>query len=219
MNSGLIPGSSIGILAIDPQNPSTVYAGAYGGPVFKSMDGGQNWVRLSISAYALAIDAQNPTTIYAGTDGGVFKSTNGGASWVSSGLIERVLALGIDPQTSNTVYAGTAGGGVFAITFAPLVTDLRFDRTSVVADASFSVNISGSNLTPQTFFDVRFTAPGSSAANVSLNWQRGLTASHSISAGTAPGTWTINGVRAHHDEADHMGNFVPVNATITVSLN
>jgi hypothetical protein len=100
---------------------------------------------------------------------------------------------------------------------AQVVTNLRFDRTSVVAGASYSVNVSGSNLTPQTFFDVRFTAPGSNGSDVVLNWQRGVAAGHDVSVGTGAGTWTINGVRAHQIEADHSGNFVPVNATITVS--
>ena len=100
---------------------------------------------------------------------------------------------------------------------ALVVTELRFDRTSVVAGGSFSVNVSGSNLTPQTFFDVRFTSPESNVSNIVLNWQRGVAASHGVPAGTASGAWTINGVRAHEIETDHTGSFFPVSGTITVS--
>ena len=100
---------------------------------------------------------------------------------------------------------------------AQVVTDLRLDRTSVGAGSSYAVNISGSNLTSQTFFDIRFTAPGSNASDVVLNWQSGLAASHDVPAGTAAGSWTINGVRAHEIESDHTGNFIPVTVTITVS--
>jgi galactose oxidase-like protein len=100
---------------------------------------------------------------------------------------------------------------------AQVVADLRFDRTSVVTGSSYSVNVSGSNLTPQTFFDVRFTAPGSNASDVILNWQRGVAASHEVPVGIAAGTWTINGVRAHVVETDHTGIFFPVSATIRVS--
>ena len=100
---------------------------------------------------------------------------------------------------------------------ALVVTDLQFDRTNVIAGSSYSVNVSGSNLTPQTFFDVRFTTPESNASDVVLNWQRGLAASHAVPVGTASGTWTINGVRAHQIETDHTGSFIPVSATITVS--
>lgn len=67
------------------------------------------------SITALAIDPVTPTTLYAGTyDRGVFKSTDGGASWSATGLTNiLVTALAIDPQTPGTVYAGTEGGGAF----------------------------------------------------------------------------------------------------------
>ena len=98
-----------------------------------------------------------------------------------------------------------------------VVTGLQFDRLNVAAGSSYSVNLSGSNLTPQTFFDVRFTRPGSTESAVVLNWQRGLAASHAVAAGTTSGSWTINGVRPHQIETDHTGSFIPVSATITIS--
>jgi hypothetical protein len=105
-----------------------------------------------------------------------------------------------------------------AVLFPPLiVTDLQFDRTSVVAGLPYSVNVYGSNLTSQTFFDVRFTNPGSNESAVVLNWQRGFAASHEVPADITSGGWTITGVRAHEIETDHTGNFFPVSATITVS--
>ena len=100
---------------------------------------------------------------------------------------------------------------------AQTVTDLRFDRTNAIAGSSYSLNISGSNLTLETFFDIRLTSPGSTAFAVVLNWQKGFAARHDVPVGNAAGNWTINGVRAHQIEADHTGNFVPVSATITVS--
>src|SRR5437870_6352389 len=67
--------------------------------------------------HALAIDPQTSSTLYAGTSGGgVFQSTDGGASWraINTGLtIPYINALAIDPQTPTTLYAGTYGGGVF----------------------------------------------------------------------------------------------------------
>jgi hypothetical protein len=100
---------------------------------------------------------------------------------------------------------------------ASIVTDLQFDRTNAVVGSSYSANVSGSNLTPETFFDVRFISPGSSEFAVASNWQRGTAASHDIPAGITLGTWTINGVRAHQIETDHTGSFIPISATITVS--
>jgi hypothetical protein len=98
-----------------------------------------------------------------------------------------------------------------------IVTDLQFDRMNAGAGSSYSVNVSGSALASQMFFDVRFSSPGSNESVVALNWQKGLAARHDIPAGTASGVWTINGVRAHQIETDHTGNFSPVSATITVS--
>ena len=114
-------GGIIRALAIDPQTPTTLYAGTWDG-VFKSTDGAATWSEFNAGlthtdVYALAIDPQTPTTLYAGTwGGGVFKSTNGGAHWsaLNAGLTNTyVRALAIDPQTPSTLYAGTEGGGVF----------------------------------------------------------------------------------------------------------
>ena len=99
----------------------------------------------------------------------------------------------------------------------PVVTELRFDRTTVAVGESVTADFAGSNMTPETFFDVRFTAPGSTFSDVGFNWQQGPTSSHLVPAGIASGVWTINGVRAHRFEDDHTGNFLPVSATIMVS--
>ena len=53
------------------------------------------------------------TTVLAATDGGVFKSTDGGSSWhaINAGLPNaRVSALAIDPVAPATFYAGTSSG-------------------------------------------------------------------------------------------------------------
>lgn len=120
-------GGTIRSLAIDPKNTQTIYAGTYGGGVFKSTNGGNAWTvvnsglketmgiqELPPHVYALAIDPTSSQTVYAGAyRGGVFKSTNGGKTWtaVNSGLTNtNVWALAIDPVNSQTVYTGTEGG-------------------------------------------------------------------------------------------------------------
>src|SRR5215510_1808709 len=106
-----------------------------------------------------------------GFNHGVFKSTDSATTWttLNDGLTTpHASALAIDSQNPNRLYAGTQGGGVFATAFGPalIADDFRFDRTSVVAGGSYSVTSSGSNLTSQTFVDVRFSAPGSSTSDV-----------------------------------------------------
>jgi hypothetical protein len=130
------------------------------------------------------------------------------------------LPSGIVPGQAvpiHLTYIGRSSNEVTIVVRALVVTDLRFDRSSVAAGASYTVNVAGSYLTPETFFDVRFNSPGSNTNNVVLNWQKGLTGSHDVPVGTAPGKWTITGVRAHQDPEDHTGSFTPVVATITVS--
>jgi photosystem II stability/assembly factor-like uncharacterized protein len=122
-------------LAIDPVTPTTLYAGTPSG-VFKSTDGGVSWSPAGSGippgvVSALVVDPVTPTTVYAGTGAavsgrpssgaagaGVFKSLDGGASWVAinPGLLEPVIeTLAIDPVTPARLYAGTAGGGVFQL--------------------------------------------------------------------------------------------------------
>ena len=125
---------------------------------------------------------------------------------------------GVRAHQLETDHTGIFSPVSATITVAPLpfVTALQFDRPSVLAGGSYVVNLSGNNLTPQTFFDVRFTAPGSNTSTVALNWQTGLAGSHAVPLSTALGNWTINGVRAHQNEADHTSDFNPVLAAITV---
>src|SRR5215813_6195853 len=98
-----------------------------------------------------------------------------------------------------------------------VVGEVRFDRLVVPAGSSYSVDLSGSNLAPEMFFDVRFTSPQSNESAVALNWQKGLVANHEVSADIASGSWKITGLRAHKIETDHTGIFFPVSATIIVS--
>ena len=115
------PSQPVYALAIDPTDPSTVYAGADVGKVFKSTDAGGSWVLANSgvadkTVKALVIDPTDSMTVYAGTDGaGVYKNTNGGTSWsaASVGLASDVRALAINPINPAILYAGVFGGGVY----------------------------------------------------------------------------------------------------------
>ncbi|OQY29662.1 MAG: hypothetical protein B6244_03070 [Candidatus Cloacimonetes bacterium 4572_55] len=114
-------------IAIDPQNPETLYAGAATGGVFKSTDSGLSWVPIFDDQAVLpvgdiAIDPANTSVIYVGTGeangghnnlsgGGVYKSTDSGATWSSIGLGES-YAIGrivVDPTDSDRVYVAALG--------------------------------------------------------------------------------------------------------------
>src|SRR6185436_4802672 len=81
-------------VAVDPQNPNTVYAVTFAG-IFKTTDGGARWRATSPipstfgGVRVLAIDPRFPSTLYAAIEGGgMFKSTDGGSAWneINSGL-------------------------------------------------------------------------------------------------------------------------------------
>lgn len=82
--------SNITLLAIDPNSSSVIYAGAATGLV-KSADGGVSWNAASAGlpdggVSHLAINPANPSVLYAGTNlAGVFKSSNGGVTWLPTG--------------------------------------------------------------------------------------------------------------------------------------
>ena len=68
-----------------------------------------------------------------------------------------------------------------------------------------------------TYYDVRFHAPEDGREHVSMNWQRGLSTTHTIAAETATGVWTVTGVRAHQNFDDHTAAFVPVSIELLVT--
>ncbi|MGH9786914.1 MAG: WD40/YVTN/BNR-like repeat-containing protein, partial [Terriglobia bacterium] len=82
----------------------------------KSTDGGASWNYWGAGLYpglnALVIDPVNPSVLYGGvgvsSEGGVLKSTDGGATWKNSALWDAaVTILALDRHNPNILYAGT----------------------------------------------------------------------------------------------------------------
>ena len=81
----------IDALALDPREPSTVWAGGTGhygsGPgLFRSVDSGLSWSPAAgregpRGVLALAIDPDHPSTMYAGGWDAVFRTEDGGLTW------------------------------------------------------------------------------------------------------------------------------------------
>src|SRR6267154_4901513 len=98
-------GNRIASVAGIPGDPSTYYAGAASGGIFKSIDGGNAWLPIfdsqPVAAIgALAVAPSNPSIVWAGTGeawairdsdvvgDGVYKSTDAGRTWTHIGLDE-----------------------------------------------------------------------------------------------------------------------------------
>ncbi len=114
-------------IAVDPTDKQTIYVGAWSGGIYKTTDGGATWSSINngmsdqygsgTAAEAIVIDPTNNQNVYAGTAMGVFKSTNGGASWIwawtiSWNNVTQIQNLLMDPKNPQTLYAGTNGYGV-----------------------------------------------------------------------------------------------------------
>ena len=121
-----------------PTNPNIIYIGAAQGGVWKTTNGGINWVPLtdnlsSLSSGDVVIDPNNPNTLYLGTGelnysldshygDGIFKTTDGGTSWTkiaTTSIGSYFSKLLVDPFNSNIVYA-SGNAGVYKSTNAGL---------------------------------------------------------------------------------------------------
>ena len=122
---------SIGDLAIDQKNPSTVYVGtgesnmrnsvSIGNGMYKTTDGGDNWKKIGLDSTEhisrIIINPENSEMIYVAVPGalwsnsknrGIYKSMNGGETWEkiffindSTGCAELLM----DPTNSNILFA------------------------------------------------------------------------------------------------------------------
>jgi photosystem II stability/assembly factor-like uncharacterized protein len=148
--AGLRDAGQIGSVVIHPTNPDVVWVAALGSPygptdmrgVYKTVDGGKTWTRTlfvnrETGARVVAVNPANPNELYAGmyrafrkgwdivsggpaSEGGLFKSTDGGDTWtkLTAGLPQRLIGkIDIDVARSrpSTVYAmieapGAEGG-------------------------------------------------------------------------------------------------------------
>jgi photosystem II stability/assembly factor-like uncharacterized protein len=135
-NNNYISGRTNSI-AFHPTNPNIIYIAAAQGGVWKTTNGGINWVPLTDNLPTLAcgdvvIDRNNPNVLYLGTGelnysgdsqygNGIYKSTNAGATWFqiapSSLVSNRCSQISIDPTNSNIIYMA-GGNGVFKSTNA-----------------------------------------------------------------------------------------------------
>jgi photosystem II stability/assembly factor-like uncharacterized protein len=125
---GPAEGNRIASVAGIPGDPSTYYAGAASGGVWKSTDGGNRWEPIFDSEPAAAIGAlavapSDPSVVWAGTGeawmirdsdvmgNGIYKSTDAGKTWTHAGLEEagRIGKIVVDPRNSDTVFVCALG--------------------------------------------------------------------------------------------------------------
>ena len=126
-----IPIGSIGAIAVAPSNPNIIYVGtgepdirsqhSYGIGMFKTTDGGKTWTHIGLEATRqigrVAIDPANPNRVFvaalghvydANSDRGVYRSTDGGATWKKILFKDEnigAIDVAMDPNNPRVVYA------------------------------------------------------------------------------------------------------------------
>ncbi len=125
------PTGSIGALVVSVSDPKIIYVGSgeglqrpdlsVGNGMYKSTDGGKTWAHIGLEdgfqIGELALDPHDPNRIFAAVLGhpyganetrGVYRSTDGGASWQKVLYKDEntgAIAVELDPSNPQTVYA------------------------------------------------------------------------------------------------------------------
>jgi len=175
---GLKNAGQIGAVEIHPDNPDVCFVAAIGNPfgpnedrgVFKTSDGGKSWKKVlflsdSTGACDLEIAPGNPNIIYASmwtvrrkpwtilsgsTEGGIFKSSDGGETWVKltkglpSGMVGK-SDLALCPAHPSNLYvlmeaADNKGGLFLSEDFGETFT-LLSDRSSLLDRPFYYTNL------------------------------------------------------------------------------
>jgi photosystem II stability/assembly factor-like uncharacterized protein len=146
-----MPSNSMGAVALDPGNPSIVYAGTgnafnngffKGIGVYRSTDGGDTW---TIPAGSSLFNGQAinrivlpaPSILLVGAGNGLFKSVDGGTNYGNNApnfnngqpiISGNITDIDVDTVTAGTVYASVSGNGLRrstdnGTTFGPSIFD------------------------------------------------------------------------------------------------
>jgi PKD repeat protein len=129
--SSLSGAGRLNFIRVHPTDPNTLFVGAPSGGLWKTTDGGATWSTVTdhiaqvIGCSDIAVDPNNTNIMYLATgDGdagdnysvGVLKSTDGGATWNTTGLsiaigtstfMSRVM---ISPANSNVILVAASSG-------------------------------------------------------------------------------------------------------------
>ncbi|WP_296385571.1 T9SS type A sorting domain-containing protein [Winogradskyella sp.] len=117
----------VNVVAEDPTNTQILYAGSAAGGIWKTIDGGSTWAPKSdnlagIGVTDILVDPSNTSIIYMATGDedaehissiGLFKSTDGGDTWLPTGL---TFALSDNEYIRDIAFAPGSSTKLFALT-------------------------------------------------------------------------------------------------------
>jgi hypothetical protein len=155
-------------MVLNPNNPLELFVGTTGGGGYHSSDGGASWTALSIddTVWSWAIDSVDGT-VYAGSNHGVFKSTDGGHSFVLAGSPGNGIVYAL-AKSGTSLYAGTGGGG-FSVSTDNGAT---WTNTGIAKGIGLSLKTdSAGNVYAGTNFEGAFVRPIQASASRPSPWR------------------------------------------------
>ena len=109
-----LQGEYVMTLALDPNQPGTIYASTNDRGVFRTADGGANWRRVGLEGEGISSVALDPSArgvVYAATwEKGLLKTEDAGRSWRQLGAGASSAAVALDPRDPATIYLASRRG-------------------------------------------------------------------------------------------------------------
>jgi photosystem II stability/assembly factor-like uncharacterized protein len=144
-------------LAVAPDPRHTLYAGTRGGGTFKSTDRGISWRAINTGLTApegstmivqgLAVEYPNYFKVYAATNVGLFRSIDGGDTWIPTSISKNATSVITDSQNPGTVYARAEGSSGFSETFISTTAGQTWDTLNPEGFNGYSVTLVNGPLT------------------------------------------------------------------------
>jgi hypothetical protein len=183
----------------DPANANKFYAGAASGGVWKTTDGGATFTPIfdgqgTLSIGALALDPRDSNILYVGTGeanpgggsttqpgDGVWKTTDGGATWQHLGL-DQTVEIGrivVDPKNPNNVFVAAMGNlfthNIDRGVYRSQDGGSTWTKVLFVSDGAGAIDLAIDPVTPTRVF--------------AATWERQRTPSARIYGGPGSGLW------------------------------
>jgi len=161
--SDLLPSIAVVSMAMDPGNRNVIYAGTgefftgdgvRGGGIFKTTDGAVTWTRLAATdnpdfyyVNRVVVSSSNSARVYAATSTGVFRSLDGGATWLKilddtagGGCMDLVIRTDVPDDylfaacgifSTGTIWRATSGATVAVGGWQSVLAEAGMARTSL----------------------------------------------------------------------------------------
>jgi hypothetical protein len=192
-------GGRVTDVVADPANANKIYVASASGGVWKTTDGGATFTPIfdglgTLSIGALALDPRDSNILYVGTGeanpgggsttqpgDGVWKTTDGGATWQHLGL-DNTFEIGrivVDPKNPNNVFVAAMGALFFHNVDRGVYRSqdggLTWTKVLFVSDGAGAIDLAIDPVTPTRVF--------------ATTWERQRTPSARIYGGTGSGLW------------------------------